>query len=73
MLMILSFFSFMHIQIKCEVTRWLSALRFLKAVFIFTHQNTENIGSNELFLPPKNKDPSCHSEQRVLHSCLPTV
>lgn len=45
----------------------------LKAVFLFTHQNTESISSNELSLPPKNKDPGCHSVQRVLHSCLPTV
>lgn len=45
----------------------------LKAVFLFTHQNIENISSNELSLPPKNKDPGCHSEQCVLHSCLPTV
>lgn len=45
----------------------------LKAVFLFTHQNIENISSNELSLPPKNKDPGCHSVQCVLHSCLPTV
>lgn len=45
----------------------------LKAVFLFTHQNIENISSNELSLPLKKKDPSCHSEQHIPHSCLPTV
>lgn len=45
----------------------------LKTVFLFTHQNTENIPSNELSLPspPKNKDPGSHSEQRLPYSRLP--
>lgn len=45
----------------------------LKAVFPIYPSKHENISSNELSLLPKNKDPSCHTERHVLHSCLPTV
>lgn len=73
MLTILSFFSFMRIQIKWEAMRWLSALAFDSSFSIYPSKHWNNISSNELFLPPKHKDPSCHSEQHVLHSWLPTL
>lgn len=45
----------------------------MKAALLFTHQNIQNISSNELSLPQQNKDPSCHSERRVPSPGLPAV
>lgn len=40
----------------------------MKAALLFTHQKSQNIPINELSLSQQNKDPSCHSERRVLCS-----
>lgn len=50
--------------------------RLLMAVFLFTHQNTENINSNELFLPQSIKTPAVrvsgtsHTRVCLLYSWL---